>query len=52
MKFFGHVFMAVYMVAALWLIISGLSSFFTKRCVFWIGDKVFDWSEEKRFSAA
>lgn len=47
MKVFEYVFMAAYMVGALWLIISGISSFFIKRSVFWIGDKVFDWSGRK-----
>ena len=47
MKVFEHAFMAVYLLGTLWLIISGFSSVFTKRCVFWIGDKGFDWSGRK-----
>lgn len=38
---FAYVFLAVYMLVALSLIVSGVISFFTKHCNLWIGSKVF-----------
>jgi hypothetical protein len=47
MKTFQQIFMAVYMLGTLWLVISGIAALFKRRCVFWIGDKVFDWAGRK-----
>jgi hypothetical protein len=42
-----HNFMAVYLLGTLWIVFCGISAFFTRRCVFWIGDRMFDWSGPK-----
>ena len=44
---FAYAFMFVYTLGALWLIISGISSFFTKECTIWIGEKTVNLSGKK-----
>lgn len=44
---FAYVFLGVYMLGALWLIVSGVTSFFTKHCTVWVGTKVFRFSGAK-----
>lgn len=44
---FAYVFLWVYMLGALWLIVSGIASFFTKHCTLWVGSKVFQLTGSK-----
>jgi hypothetical protein len=44
-----HVFLIVYMCGALWLVVSGVASFFTRQSTFWIGSKVYSWSGKKAY---
>jgi hypothetical protein len=47
MSILEHVFMAMYLLGALWIMICGFVAFFTRQSIFWIGDKIFHWSGHK-----
>lgn len=44
---FTYVFLGVYMLGALWLVVSGVASFFTKHCTIWVGAKIYRLSGKK-----
>jgi hypothetical protein len=46
---FAYVFLTIYALGAAWLVTSGLLSFYTKQCTFWVGGKVFSWSGNKAY---
>jgi len=44
---FAYVFLAVYILVSAWLVVSGVMSFFTRKCTVWVGNKVYSFTGRK-----
>jgi len=44
---FPYAFLTVYILLSVWLVVSGVLSFLTRKCTIWVGNRVYSFTGRK-----